>query len=143
MPLKNPNNNIIIITQSFCTSLYEHPVRAAHHTLVCTCPGGASVISNKYIIYNRAYIPINSEGGSYRLGVVQDLYIIELSLLINKTILSLAILHMKLDYVLDSLFISKLLTYGSDKYFHYNHLVVVSNDQACTCLIYFYKRSVS
>ena len=38
------------------------------------------------------------EGESYRLnGGVQDLYIIELSLLINKTILSLAILHMKLD----------------------------------------------
>ena len=38
------------------------------------------------------------EGESYRLSGVQDLYLIELSLLmINKTILSLAILHMKLD----------------------------------------------
>ena len=37
------------------------------------------------------------EGESYRLSGVQDLYMIELSLLINKTILSLAILHMKLD----------------------------------------------
>ena len=37
------------------------------------------------------------EGESYRLSGVPDLYMIEISLLINKTILSLAIPHMKLD----------------------------------------------